>query len=107
MEFFAGEQVVDALIEGVVLAHEHLSLAPDSFARRRILQIVADLGEARLEVLVPRAMISLPQHLGQAGRAVTEVEAPGENNHPGAIRCVRAAALGTLGIDAERDIRAR
>src|SRR5438105_12528181 len=103
MKGFAREQVVDALIEGVVVTHEHVTFPSDSLARRGVLEVIADLGEAGIDVLVPGAMVAFAQHLGEAGRSVSEIESAGKDYHPGAIRCVGAAALGAVGIDAERD----
>ena len=90
-----------------MLAHEHLSLAPDALALRRVLDVVSDLLHARVDVLVPGAVISLAQHVGEAGSSVSEIESSGEDHHPGAVGRVGASALGPIGIDAERNARAR
>ena len=74
-----------SLVERVIIAHELLPLAPDALARRRILEVIADLGEAGVDVLVPGAVISLAQHLRQSGRSMSEVKSAGENHHPRAV----------------------
>src|SRR4051812_24321920 len=107
MEFFAGQKVVDALIEGMMLPHENLPFPSDALALIGFLQIIADFLKTGIDVLVPGAVVPLAQHLRQPRRAVTEIKAARENDHPGAIRRISAAALGASRIYSERNIRAR
>src|SRR5205814_4446631 len=106
MEFFARQQVVDALIEGVVLSHEHLPFPPDALTLLGFLEIVADRFKAGVDVLVPGAVISFAQHLRQSRRSVSEIKPARQDHHPGAIRRVGAATLGARRIDAERNVGA-
>ena len=58
MELFAGEEIMDSLVERVVLGDEMLPLPPHSLAVLGIGQIIAAPIEALLEILVPRAVIA-------------------------------------------------
>src|SRR5437016_3292539 len=107
MKLFARQQIVDALIEGMVLPNEPLSFPPNALALIGFLEVIADLLHTGFDVLVPGAVISFAQHLGEARCAVAEIKPAAQNHHPGTIRRVLVAPFGAGRVDAERDIGTR
>src|SRR2546423_8076924 len=85
MELFAGEKIVNSLVEGVILGHEMLTLSPHALARRRICKIVRAAIETLLEILVPPAVITFAQQGRDPVRRFTEIEPASLNYHPGSI----------------------
>ena len=85
MELFAGEKIVNSLIEGMMLGYEMLTLPPHALARRWIRKIVRAAIETLLEIPVPRAVFAFAQQRRYSVRRFTQKEPASLNYHPGSI----------------------
>jgi len=61
MELFAGKKIVDALVEGMMLGDEVLSLPAHPLARGGIAEVIGAAVETLLEILVPCAVITFAE----------------------------------------------
>ena len=85
MELFAGKEVVNSLVEGMVLGYEMLTLSAHALTRRWICKIVRATIDTLLQILVPRAVIAFAKQSCYSIGRFTEIEPASLNHHPGSI----------------------
>src|SRR5687768_15857469 len=101
------EKIRYPLIVRVMSSHERFTPCTNggSFAWRR--KILLAQCEAGVTTRIERAVLAVAQHLRNARGFVSEVERPGEQNHPGSVGCIRDASLCFRRVYSEHDRRAR